>query len=438
MARVIRSGIVCVTMLSLAAALAAQAPVRIQHIVLPARGEAVAVVVPVGFEHDPPGESGIAEACARLLLATAAAELPEGASAGHQVAATLTVFVATGEAADGPRLLGWARTLLREVPPGDALAGDRLALARARAALWADDCEHVLPGPLLSGRLLRQALAGTPGARPFAGDAAQILAVTPERLRARIGQAHGPAGATVVALGGSAAELLQPVTAAIAALPARGVAGPAVREMAGVATAEPTPHGRIDGPYAAIAVRAPSPAAPGALAFALAAEVLRTRALRHWPKVRGGEARARTPAVAFDLLAGDPLLIVFRRGADWAPFRQPADEIGALLQDAATVPPAERELASARAALGAEWARHPFPALLERTLAAEPAALGARARVEALALHWRLPADLGAAVRAVPDAAVATALREAFGRPPAASAGLVPSVPPPPDVRAGR
>lgn len=395
-----------------------------------ANAVALALLLPVGLDHDPADASGLAVAAAEYRLLGAASALPPQVQGRHEVHGPFTLFLATvprERLGDG---VAWCARLLAEPAtavdgPRDAAECDRMALALARAALWADDAAAVYPGPVLLGRLRHALLGGAAGARGEAGSAEELQRITPDAVRAWIARCHGPAVASLALVGGVAAGALDRELAVLAQLPARGERPPpVVRAPAGDLPAL-LPLAGVGGAFAAAGFRAPPPTAD-ALAFALGMEVLRGRAARAFVEHRGGEAEARAPFLSWSFGSGAPLVMVCRRGVDGSEADAPRHELAALLADVAERPPQAGEQAAARRLLQSQFLLPPYPRAWQEALRAEPAGLEARARTLALATHWGWPADLGARLQQVPDAAVARALAEATAPAGLAWAGVLP------------
>lgn len=343
-----------------AAAATAQAPGSWTWRDVPdAAAVAVGVAWAQGFDDAPPG-GAVARALAECRLDRARAAV-SGLSASGLLASG--VFVAgdvavvhgvfrPGEAAAGAAFVA---ALLDD---GRAIGDDALALAVARAALAADDHEHIFPGGVLETRL-RAACGVRP--RPPQGSAAVVARLGPADVR---GQLAAPVAAWGAALGaltpawreGLAALPLPRPPAVAAATAAAAVLGPASGPGAGALPAEP--HPRIDAPF--VAAAGPVPDGDRA-AFALAVEVARSRAEQRFRR-RGTEAMARAPLVAWSWLAAEPLLRFHRRSEDPLPLlpgeraeASAADaaaaaqaELAAFLDDLRARPPAAAELDAAR------------------------------------------------------------------------------------------
>jgi len=126
--------------------------------------------------------------------------------------------------------------------------------------------------------------------------------------------------------------------------------------VAALATPPPSaadvqPHPRVDGPLVSLAFAVPAGIDRAALAVAI--EVARGRAARAL-RLRGGEARARTPLVSWSWLAAEPLVVFYRRGIDGADPAGPFAELDALLADLVARPPTAAEYDIAVRTLRAE------------------------------------------------------------------------------------
>lgn len=371
--------------------------------------QAFALLMPVGFDHDPLGAAGLAEAAALCLLAQAAPELPPGATARHSVQGTCTLFQCTVDAAHADAGLRWCALLLRSLQDDP----DRMAMALAQAALLADNAEEVFPGPMLQSRLRRALWSGTPLGRWQSGKASELQAVDQQRLREFVAQTRGPERALLVSIGGADRAMLRRGMEVLAAVPKRGVPPQPVLRQATADAGEATTNWRTGGAFIAVALRAPLQGDAHLLPFALGIEVLRLRALRAFQEHRGGEAGAGAPFVLYDLLAGDPLAVVCRRGKNGIPAEGPRGEIEELLEHLRRVPPGARELEAARTALQGELMVPPFPGDFLQAMVAAPSIMATRARAWALLAHRGL---LGRVHEELPAsaAAVATALGNAL------------------------
>lgn len=272
------------------------------------------------------------------------------------------------------------RSLLAPTSPLD---DDQLALAIAHCALQADDAAFVYPGDVLACRvraLLGARQGASPGhfPAPLAGDPQQVAAITPQRVRARLGERV--CGAVLVlgalsdacrqafadGLAGDPLPLPAPVPSARRGGAAAGDRAEAARRSAnaGQDAAASELHERIDAPFVAAGFLTP-PVVDGA--FVLGLQVARARAARRFGARRSG-VLAHAPFVAWSWLGGDAVVVFHRRGPDPVERlpREPeglgaADvaattrrELQALLDDLVAVPPTADELAEARAAVQVE------------------------------------------------------------------------------------
>lgn len=386
-----------------------------------------AVLWPHPFAADAGAEKALAHAVAAFRCARARAALPPGVQVGAEVLDGATLYHATAPrtAAGAAPDLGrrWLLSLTAAADPvGDR---DALELDAARCALSADDALWLYPGEVLQGRARLRLAAGTAGGAPLRGSPVFLQQCTVPALAAAVGARPGGAlRAVQVGDPAGAAEFVEAL-AAVAAPPGGG------GERTSPAP-EPafTRHPRVDGPFVAAAVAAPRPG-PDELPWAIGVEVLRARALRRFAGYRGQEAAARAPFVAYAFLAGDPVLVLCRRGPDRARMptpggsrraaaaasvagvERPRGELEALLLDARERAPAAAEVALAVSMLGAEWAVPPWSPERQASLRESPEGLLPRARALLLLDHWGVP---DAAVRALPEAAptdrVHAALRE--------------------------
>jgi hypothetical protein len=371
---------------------------------------AFAVLWQHGYDDDVPGESGAVLALAECRLLRARRAVPEAVASGVQVGGDATVafvLVPTAEAARGVAFCG---ALLDDTL---AVDDDLVARAIARAALAADDAEWLYPGEVLASRARRHLLAGG-AARGVAGSAVAVQALTPARLRALLRQ---PVGVLAVGVG-SVPAAVQQQALSLPLPPKPRHAQPSPPPIATAVDAAPVadvqPHPRVDGPFVAIAFVVP-PAVDHA-ALAVAVEVARGRAARTL-RLRGGEAQARAPLVAWSWLRGEPLLRFHRRGPDGGEPDQPWGELDALLADLVERPPTAVECDTAVRTLRAEFG------LVPPTAAVDGAALPGWAMASLLA-RWRRIDE--AAVTAVTAAAAHAALRATCGGDRVYRGGLVP------------
>ncbi|MBL8748857.1 MAG: hypothetical protein JNK78_06830 [Planctomycetes bacterium] len=326
--------------MGVAAAAFAQEPVWTWSELPGAKATAFAVVFDAGFVHDADGEHGLARALAECRLESARAAVPDTLGSGTQVTADATVAFVLVDAAKAASGLAFCRAL---VDDGLAPSDDVVRLAIARAALAADDAEHLFPGEMFECAARRALLAG-PIARPVAGTASAVAAVDAVRLRERLRE---PVGFRGVGVGAVPAD----VRAAAAAWVARDVSPPRASERGTdrLRVAPPTPHARIDGPFAAAAFVA-GDAGPE---LAVAVEVARQRAARRW-RFRGKEWIAKAPAVSWSWTRGEPLVRFCRRGVEGADPAGAKGDIEALLADLRERPPSAAEVAAAVRALESE------------------------------------------------------------------------------------
>jgi len=356
--------------LGLAVAAFAQAPpVDVLPVdALPVDG-AIATAVGVlwrhGYDHDLPGERGLAQVLAEVRLAEARSAADGLFASGARVGADHSLVFAVVSRHD----VGKARAFVEALLATETLADDdALRLTIARVALAADDALFLYPGSALRA-IGRGNVFGGPARQPVGGLPCDLQRLTPARVRAALRE---PAPLRAAALGAVDDDLL----ARLAQLPwpdacaPRGTAPPA---GVGERALEPwRVHTRVDSPFVAVSFAAPS--SPDELpAFALAVEVARMRLARALP-LRGSELIARAPLVSWSWLDGDAVVQFCRRGEDpeqLLPGQQPeaggeqeADatrrELTAALQALRETPPTPAEVADARARLATEL-RLPAP-----------------------------------------------------------------------------
>lgn len=363
-----------------------------------------ATAVGVLWQHD--GDRAIARVLAECRRTRAGDRAPALVSSAVHVDGELAGVVGVARSGDEATVLAFVTALLDDASPGVA---DRCTLAIARGALCVDDEQFLYPGSVLARRA--RAAFGVAGAHDTASSALAALTVP------QVGKLLVRGGALAVGVAGQASPGL------LAAL--RGLRlPPAVAEprRATVAAAVPPGdeseiHTRVDQPFVMAAFRVPPDVSRPALAVAL--EVARARAAKG---LRGSEALARTPAVAWSLLAGDDVVCFHRRGrnpvallpgeasADAAAERAAtAAELAAFLQQLRDDPPRAPEVTAARTHLIAE------AGLAEGVAGAGDAAVvGGRLLAALLASHRRIEASAVAAVtaEAAHAALVATLVRE--------------------------
>jgi hypothetical protein len=395
----------------------------VQHVAVPGcPRQAFVVFVPDGFDRDPVGQSGLAQARANYSAALAGRELPAGADHGGEVLGPGTVFWASlpvASAAAGGR---WAAALL--APRGN-IDADLAALALARAALAADDAEHDYPGPLLRSRLRRAMFAGTPAGRCERGEPTELQTLLPAQcgFTAAAPSLHG---CRLASIGGTDMAALLAAIPAFAATPAVAavVAAPTPRPVPPVG-AMVTAHAQVGGPYVAAALPAPAAAAADAATYAVAVAVLTARAYEAFPEPRLAATAAQAPFVHFGWLEGDPAAVVTRRGPDGAPTEVPRRQLDGLLRSLRERRASDQEIDTARQQLQRQLQLPPFSPAVLLALQQAPPALVARGRTLVLAGALGVRAD--AAVAAVAADAVRAQL-DAMARIDAWTfAGLLPA-----------
>ena len=412
-ARAAASLVVGVLGLALAAR-AQEAP--IVHPVADAAAATVGVLFAQGFDDDPEDRAGLAAVLAAARLAQGRRAAGELLASGAKVGADYAIVFAVV----GPEQRGAAAAFVRALfDDGAGLDDDALELAIARAALAADDAEHLYPGDVLRTRARRRLGGGEPFARPPAGHAPACSALTPAEVRSALAVR---APARVAALGAvepAWARALAAASAAAVRCPPRGQAACTARWRQRAMTEDLSE--RADSPYVAAAVAAPG--GDERAIFAVAAEVARARAFRQLP-LRGRELFARAPFLKWSWLEADPIAVFFRRGADPVQVlpgergrATVADELAAtrgelesLLDDLRRRAPTQGELEAARRALRGRLLL-PVPGG-EAAWAGEPATYPGRVQVLLLRAHHgvdvaRTEAVTGAQVQATLAAALA-------------------------------
>jgi hypothetical protein len=315
---------------------------------------AVAMVWRHGLDDDTTTRPGLCRLLLQVRLRRARAAAPDVLASGGDVDATTSLCWAVCDRSATAAALRFLQALADDTrQPTD----DEFALARARAALLADDEAFVLPGPMLQAALRRQGLPVPAPACGLSSEPDAILAASQAEVWAALQQERPRRTA---ALGAFAANF-----ASVAAACDRGPAEPwgaAAGPGPGPDRAEPAfvEHARLDGPVVARAC----PLGPAARApVAIAVQIARARAERRW-RPRAAEGAARLPFVGWDWLHDDPYVVLHRRGFDQRrllPGERAADvgaevaatkgEIESLLADLQQGPVRDDEVAVARTAL---------------------------------------------------------------------------------------
>ena len=370
-----------------ASQLAAQAGNDVMWSEVPgASATAVAVLWHHGLDDDEPKQVGACRVLAECRLERARAAVPAVAASGMQVCSDATIVFASGPSSASAHLAAFLAALLDDTLP---MEDDELALWIARAALAADTAEFLDPGPVLQTRLRLRLCRGTNAARPVAGSAPAMAALTPAQVRQLL---VVPVAIRLGVLGAVPSDLRRAVEGLPASVaPARKPERPADAAAAVANAIEYETHTRVDSPFVAVGFRAPrSDQLP---AFALGIEVARART-RRLP-LRFGQAMGRAPIVGWSWLHGDPVVVFCRRGADFVQLRPgervEADmeterdatiaELETILQNLRREPPTARELADALGALQLELALLPPSPDRQSAAAANGAALPGRLQV---------------------------------------------------------
>jgi hypothetical protein len=287
----------------------------------------VVLAWPVGAVHDPAGRTGFAQAI-RALLELCQRDRPSGKRFVVEARGRFSLLWAAVPVQELSEHLGFlARLLAGKIE----ITADLHALALARARLLADDNTRLYPGPALHNKARRFLYKGRATGRPLDGVPAEIAAITRAELAARYADHYGTRGAVLATVGGLTREHLESRLRQHLAAPSGvdGLPGPVGPEAAEPVVSEEI-HPLVDGPYVTMAFPAPEPGKPSA-AFLVGVLALRYQAQTHFGAYRGGEWRARTPFVRYDYLAGDPLVMVNRRGRDGAVATGARQEIERLL-----------------------------------------------------------------------------------------------------------
>jgi predicted Zn-dependent peptidase len=362
----------------------------------------LALALPVGWRHDPAGQTGLAELL-RWWIRLAQRDQDES----HQFLVTArpdhTMIWYTGPKKFFTKRLQFLERVLAADLSGDA---DLHAVASGRARLLADDHVWLVPGKIIRQKAWRTLSASAPLGRQHYGIPQEMKRLTADTIRQRLRSHYGPTGAVLVLIGDFRDLRLADVQQRFARIPARAAdRSPQVHDSA--PSFEPSsPHERVDGPYVSAAVLAPLPSDPDFLAFVLGVTVLRSQAQIRFGAQRGNEWKADFPYLAFRYWEGDRLVFVNRRGHNASSAKQPRQEIEGLLEVLRTRDVRERELTAARREVANILAEPPFDQ-------ASGPLLAVRARRLAMSLclaDW--PLDLVSRLENVTSAEIDRALRK--------------------------
>jgi hypothetical protein len=295
-----------------------------------------------------------------------------------------------------------------------SLQEDALQLCRAAAALRADDAEWLFPGEVQRSRARRDGWTEECWRSSLFGDPRSVQALDVAALRARLNRPP-PAACSIVALG--SVRDPQTIERAVSGWPRpkiAGAGGKMPRWTAGEVDAGAVQHPRVDAAFVAVGFSlgggvfgpplAQDPERLEAfLVSALAVEVLEARAFAMFRSFRGGEAAARAPFVDAAVQAGDPLVLLHRRGGAGQPLDLPRGELLALLADLRERPCEPHEVAAAARVLQVQWRWPPQRDVLA-AMREMPEVLAPRAAALARLLHLGVPdgvvADLDTSISA--------------------------------------
>lgn len=390
---------------------------------------AVGVLWSHGFDDDAAEQAGLARVLATCRLERARRAVPNLLATGMQIGGDYSLAFAVVPGGDAVRAKTFLAALLADGPSDvaarasaelsdDVLSDDVLALARARAALAADDATFVYPGDVLLRRARARLGQGTALSRPPAGIASAIQKLTAATIREALLR---PVKVRIAALGVVDAQVIKAVGQLLPQSFETKVRGDLLcteRSVARDMTEDQ--NDRTDSPYVCAAFAVPAGIDRAALALGL--QVATGRAFRRW-QMRGREQQARAPFVDWSWLQAEPIVRFCRRGENpeqLLPGQRPdasvqdevqatVRELKALLEDLRTVPPAEAELGGARAALRA---RLSLPGPGESPAwALEPATLPGRLQVLLLAAHHGLDVER---IDTLPGSEVHAALKSAL------------------------
>ncbi len=364
----------------------------------------LALALPVGWRHDPAGQTGLAELL-RWYLRLAQRDQDER----HQFLVTArpdhTMVWYTGpKKFVTERLRFLERILSADVfPASDGRLHD---IASGRARLLADDHAWLVPGKIIRQKAWRTLAASAPLGRQHYGIPQEIKRIHSHIVEQRLRSHYGPAGAVLVLIGDFTGLRLADVEQRFAKIPARPAdRSPQVHD--GAPGFEPSAtHERVDGPYVSAAVLAPLPSDSDFPAFVLGITALRSQAQVRFGAQRGNEWKADFPYVAFRYWEGDRLVFINRRGHNASAAKQPRQEIEDLLQAVRTRDIRARELTAARREVANILAVPPFDHTSGPLLAV-------RARRLAMSLcleGW--PLDLVSRLEKVTSAEIHQALRK--------------------------
>ncbi len=373
------------------------------------RHEFLALVLEVGREHDPRGSTGMAEVVgAALTLAQEGETEQRRFKVVVKEGFTLLWIIApVGE------VEGRLQFLVELLDGSLQLDDDLLRRARAIAALRADDDSMIFPGPILRQRAQRVLLAGTAGGRQSLGIPAEITAISIAQIRARIRDSYRSGAAILGLLGGMNDDQLAGCLDALVSIPAGD--GPAPMPIIYDPLGRPeetTTAANVDGPYVSAVMRAPEQTSDEFLPFLLAMEILRTRASRVFAAFRGAELQARFPFVAHNLMDGDRLTLINRRGENHSSLGDVQAEMTMFLEVLRSNPISEGDVSRAAETVVLQLALPPYEAPVLGPMVQQPGLLMPRALAMCTYELWNWPTDLRARIRAVSRDAVQRALNE--------------------------
>lgn len=391
------------------------------------RAVTVWLCVAAGSDHDPADEGGIA----RVLGEALREELPDPAPERPVDVVVMDRATLVGVLLPPDELTAHLARVGRWLGGELDVDDDGLLRARGRALLRADDELEILPGPILRERAERLLLAGTPAARPSAGDPAVIRALEPAAIRRAFARAFHPSRATVAMLGALRKETALEAARAAFGAPVEHAAEPLPPVAAEAADVEEiereTPAERVDAPFVAFGFQAPAWGEADYLPFLIAMEVVRSRAASTFRGLRGGEVLAEFPPVAYDFLRMPPLAFLERRGRNGEPASMVHAELDSLIAGLRSGGAGPQEVQAALGALLETLAVPPFRKDVVGLLGTYPTLLHQRGYVvAAYGLHgW--PADLRAAIGSVPIGRVDRVLAAALAPERGVRVALVPN-----------
>ena len=237
----------------------------IRSVAVPGTAEvSIVLAIPTGWQHDPAGRTGCAEAM-RWVLTLAQRDQDPAGRFGVIVRPRLTLLWHSGPKAAAGERLAFVETVLSG---GLQLTDDLRDLAVGRARLLADDNAWLYPGTIIEQKAWRDLLRGSPAGRQSRGIPAEIARLTVGELRVRLADHYSPSGACLVVVGELPA--MKELRRRLGGLPSgRGAPQPVTHDT-GPPVRQVAIHERVDGPYVTAAWPALPPTHADFLPFVLA------------------------------------------------------------------------------------------------------------------------------------------------------------------------